>query len=187
MRKMDTPIRNCLHLSIAVCVFVWLVGCTDHVRDDALKTTNTPGPDEIYVVDGKGLVNMAGWDIPEIRMMRIVESGKVDQMAQDSSRIEVEFTAYLPDAEMIVDSPRGVMQQTDEQKMKVKRVVSLSHEGKVYAYNPIAFSIEKDNSGKISEVGPGLTYRFFDEDGDGRYELNCYSSYLGRVPAWAGG
>ncbi len=138
--------------------------------------------DEIVKISGKGLVKKDGWRIPDSREMNTSRSGTMKQYDKLGNVILIDYVLQVPESEMLAKDP---LPDSDTMPQLITRSVAiLSFGGKTYSFNVLASTATRNSDGKYSTAGPNLTYRYFDEDGDGVFELLADSSYPGHVPDW---
>lgn len=146
------------------------------------------------------VVRVKGWDIPGLSNARVSTPRKAVEVA-DRPQLEVYETVLTlpkpktPDDLALADLPFYYVQMDNstlkirERAVRVDSIRKYDYKGKVFCYDVMTTQYNEDQSSGRGGLGPAWNVRYYDMDGDGRFEtMEAITTAIPiRPPDWAGG
>jgi hypothetical protein len=152
-----------------------------NLRNSDVTISPTPKPvglNDQYIQSG-------GWNIP-LPLNRVgLKTKKVRLVNADGKSINCTVYSYVPSEDLLTDEPFKTIGFPDYGKIKITFITEMKVKDKVFSYIFLAQKTKVDNeTGKLIETGPGFSYRYFDMDGDSRFETLSFHDITGNLPKW---
>lgn len=170
---------------VLILLIVFNSGCATVSEDSVLTANpgNTETAEEPFAAIDRIHVRTEGWSTPKADKKKISDSSATsfDWKTANGTPVSVIATNYLPARDLVT---RDLMEAWGAHwgEIKITRITELKVRENVFCYLMVASKtkIDKDSK-KTVGVGPDFPYRYFDNDGDGKFEtLGSMES----VPNW---
>lgn len=150
-----------------------------NLRSSVIDATPTPSDfRDRYVRD-------EGWYIPLTSARAGAKTKEVKLAGDDGRSVTCVVYSYSPSEELLTDEPFNSIGRLDYGKIKITFITEMKAKGKVFSYIFLAHKTQVDNqTGRLVETGPGFSFRYFDMDGDSKFETLSFRDAAGALPDW---
>lgn len=154
----------------------------ENLSDVQVETKVAPTPTSEGLKDL--YVKKEGWEIPRPSKKDFEETKEIEYKTTDGRPVKVTVYSYTASEDLFIRDPIEEVGERGLGLLKIGLISELKFKNKIFCY-AVMFNRTQISSdtGKPVSVGPGSVFRYWDMDGDGKFETLSFGGEAG-LPTW---